>query len=247
MRRALPVVLLVAVAVVAAVAAEGYVVILTNGSRLPAREVPEVRDGQAIITLLNGTVTSLPLEQIDRAATERYNRQGFGSALVLEGVGEQTPTPTPTPRPRLGDVTDLRRQPTPVPIRPQPDARATPSIQLREEPYPDRQVTEAFAQVFDQRKVYLFRCSRGTAADVLFVQAVTDSQQEVFHTLRTVSEAMVLIHQLQPERAPRLVELEMVSTGGQAAGTFRIGPEQARRLHGGGTTPEEFYVEHVIF
>ncbi|RMF86750.1 MAG: hypothetical protein D6739_02720, partial [Nitrospirae bacterium] len=79
-------------------------VVLKNGQKIAAAEPLRIQGQLALITLPNGTVTSLPLAQVDLIATERYNQLGLGDALVLEGVGEETPAPTPTPSPSLGDI-----------------------------------------------------------------------------------------------------------------------------------------------
>jgi hypothetical protein len=246
-------VLLCSVLLVAAVvysAAAGYVVILKNGTKIRAREAMQIDGDNAIITLVTGTVTSIDLSQVDLVATERYNQLGFGNALILEELsteGDQ-PRPTPTPKLSLGSYAsiDARNQavlgsslqPTPTP---------TPGIRLQTTPYHDPRVTEAFNQVFDDRHFYLFRTSTGTHPDYLFIQAVTDSQDQVFEALNTVTEAYSIIHRVHPEGTPLAVELEMVDSSGKPAGTFRITLEQAERLRSGETSVEKFYVQHVIF
>lgn len=229
------------------VAASGYVVILKNGSKIRAKEPMQIKGDQAIVTLINGTMTSLPLAQVDLVATERYNQLGFGNAILLEGVGEGTPVPTPTPTPPLGTTGKLRdlgvrlgRQTTPTPT-------PTPSIGLKAAKYPNDQVTEAFTQLFDKKHLYLYKTSVGTRPDVFFVQVITDSQREVFHALKTIAEAYALIHELESQIAPKMVEVQLVTSVNKPAGTFRITPEQANQLASGQVTPAAFYLKHVIF
>ncbi len=226
---------------------KGYIVVLKNGQRIVAAAPIEIQGKLALITLPSGTVTSLPLAQVDLVATERYNQLGLGGALVLEGVGEQTPTPTPTPEPSLGSLARLRgiARPSPPPGTPTPTP--TPSITLRPAPYPDPRVTEAFTSFFEQKHLYLYKTSVGTRPDAFFVQVVTDSEREVFHALTTVAEAFALIRQLDPKLAPRVVELQLVTSVNKPAGTFRLTPELAEQLASGKVQVERFYIEHVIF
>jgi len=230
--------------------AAGYVVILKNGTKIRAREPMEIEGKSAIITLVTGTITSIDLSQVDLVETERYNQLGFGDALMIEELSTKgdAPPPTPTPKLALGSYAsiDARNravlgssvQPTPTP---------TPGIRLQTTPYHDPRVTEAFNQIFDDRHFYLYRTSTGTHPDYLFVQAVTDSQNQVFEALNTVSEAYAIIHRVHPESTPLAVELEMVDSAGKPAGTFRITLEQAEHLRSGDTSVEKFYVQHVIF
>lgn len=245
--RKLVVAVMVLVLAAAVAAAGGYVVILKNGSKIRTREPLQIKGRQAILTLPNGTMTSLPLDQVDLVETERYNQLGLGDAIVMEGVGVGTPAPTPTPTRPLGATGKLRdlgvslgRQTTPTPT-------PTPSIGLKAAKYPNDQVTEAFTNLFDQKHLYLYKTSVGTRPDAFFVQVITDSQREVFHALKTVAEAYALIHELEPKMSPRVLELQLVTSVNKPAGTFRITPEQANQLASGQVSPEEFYLKHVIF
>lgn len=239
---------LMVAAVVAA--ASGYVIILKNGSRIRAREPLKIEGRNAIITLITGTMTSYPLDQIDLVATERYNRMGFGDALTIDGLGEETrPMPTITPTRPLGSLAQLDTslggpvlgstvEPTPTP---------TPGITLRNRAYHDPRVEQAFAQILDDKKLYQYRTSVGTQPDYLFIRTVTDTQREVFKSLQVVCEAFTLIHDLHPEISPAVVELEMVTLSNKPAGVFRIMPEDAKMLSSGETSVEQFYVQHVMF
>ena len=228
---------------------KGYVVILKNGQRIPAREPMKIMGQQVFITLMTGTMTAVPLKMVDIIATQRYNKLGLGSALTIDEL-EFKPTPgaTPTPKVPLGSIVSLdagrdaelgtTTTPTPTP---------TPGIKLQDVPYPDPKVDKAFRAILDSRKLYLFRTSVGTRPDYFFIQASTDSEKEVFHALKVVAEAYAMIAELHPEIAPAAVELEMVTTASKPAGTFRLTREQAEELRSGAVRPEEFYVTHVIF
>ena len=238
------------VAVVTSTAASGYVVILKNGHKIRCREPMQIEGNAALLTLITGVLTSYPLDQVDIVETERYNKQGLGSALLIEELTvETTPVPTPTPRRSLGhyatvdagdetQVLSSSLPPTPTP---------TPGIKLQPHPYHDERVIRAFSQVFDESRLYIYRLSAGTRPDYLFIQTVTDSEREVFHSLRVVAEAFALIHQLHSDIAPEAVELEMIQTSGKAAGTFRIDLPMAEQLITEQLSIEQFYVKYVIF
>lgn len=239
---------LLLLAVAATSAAAGYVVILKNGHKIRCREAMRIEGESAIITLVTGTMTSYPLSQVDLIETERYNKLGLGDALMIDEltVGG-TPAPTPTPKRSLGHFASLDAGGAALGANMTPTPSPTPGIKLQNQPYHDPRVEQAFAQIFDNRSLYLYRTSCGTRPEYLFVQAVTDTQNEVFSALQIVSEAYAIIHQLHAEAAPAAVELQMVQTTGRPAGTFRLTPELAKTLVSKQVTVEKFYVENVIF
>jgi hypothetical protein len=237
------------VAVAAAASASGYVVILKNGYKIPCRDPLRIEGGNAILTLVTGTVASYPVDQVDVIETQRYNQQGLGDALVIEELSLGTPIPTPTPKQSLGRFASIdagNRDPE-LSARYVPTPTPTPGIKLQPQAYHDRRVDQAFTKYFDDRNVLIYRTSAGTRPEYFFVQTVTDSQREVFEALRIVTDAFALINKLQPELAPAAIELQMIQTTGRAAGTFRITPEMARTLADKQTSIEQFYVNYVIF
>lgn len=233
----------------ASVWASGYVVILRNGSKIPCRDPLRIDGGNAILTLVTGTVASYPVDQVDVVETERYNQQGLGDALIIDELSLGTPIPTPTPKQSLGKFASIdagNRDPE-LAAHYVPTPTPTPGIKLQPHAYHDQRVDQAFTRYFDERNLLLYRTSAGTRPEYFFVQAVTDSQREVFEALRIVTDAFALIHKLQPELAPAALELQMVETTGRASGTFRITPEMARALAEKQTSIEQFYVSYVIF
>ncbi|HSS52985.1 MAG TPA: hypothetical protein VLX28_28925, partial [Thermoanaerobaculia bacterium] len=90
-------------------AASGYVVYLKDGHTIAAKEKYKVENGKAIITLLNGTQSFLPLDQIDVAKTDEANRDGYGKALVLPGSPKDVGPAARAPKDRtLGDLIKAR-------------------------------------------------------------------------------------------------------------------------------------------
>ncbi len=236
------------IAVLIMAAAEGYVVVLKNGSRIRAREPLKIEGRNAIITLVTGTLTSLPIDQVDLVATERYNQLGLGSALIIDELNSETPVPTSTPRISLGHYASIDMEDNPelgTAITPSPTP--TPGIRLQTVPYADQRMTKAFSQLFEDKHFYVYRLSAGTRPNYFFVQAVTDSQNQVFEALQVITEAYSVIEQVDPASAPAALEIELVSSGNKRAGTFRLTPDQANELASGAVSVEKFYIDHVIF
>ncbi len=251
MRRffALSAVIMVLIAAQVASAA-GYVVILKNGYKIRCKEPMVVQGDNALITLVTGTMASYPLAQIDIIETERYNQQGLGDAVEIEELSVVTDVlPTPTPKGPLGNFVTLdsmQRNPELTANLP-PTPTPTPGIRLQTYPYHDERVTRAFEKVFADEKLYLYHTSGGTKQGFFYVQAVTDSEAQVFHALETVCRAFYLIRAADPTIAPEAVELQMVQTSRKAAGTFRITPADAESLLNGSTSVQNFYIRNVIF
>lgn len=231
-------------------AAAGYVVILKNGHKIRCAEPLRIEGNSAIITLTTKVETSYPLDQIDLIETERYNKLGFGTALTLDEIGlKGTPIPTPTPKRSLGHYADIdpENRENMLGSNIEPSPTPTPGIKLQTSEFHDERVTQAFSRIFDEKKLYLYRTSTGTRPEYLYVQAVTDSEREVFDALRVVSEAYTIIHRLHSDLAPAAVELQMVQTSGKAAGTFRLTPDLATQIVSGNVSVQQFYVDNVIF
>ena len=231
--------------------AAGYVVILKSGHKIRCKEPMRIDGPNAILTLSTGTMTSYPLQLVDLVETERYNQLGLGDALEIEELSTgRRVIATPTPRTSLGEHATFdpgenvrtrlgtTAEPTPLP---------TPGIEFQSTKYHDPRIDRAFAKIFEQKGLLIYRTSQGTKPEYFFIQATTDSEGEVFEALEIVAEAYVLIHGLQREIAPTAVELKMVQTSGKPAGTFRLTPALADELVNGDTATQTFYITHVIF
>lgn len=241
---------LILVSATVADASSGYVVILKNGHQIRAKEPLRIEGRTAIITLSNGTITSYPVEHVDLVETQKYNQRDLGDAIEIKELAlTNDAMPTPTPRKSLGHFAtitplegnaELGTQSTPTPI-------PTPGIKLQNVGYREPRITRAFSQYLDQSKLYLYKTSVGTRPEYFFIQVIADDEAQVFDALRIVTEAYSLINERTPEITPAAVELEMISTGHNAAGTFRITPEMSNELTGGQISAEQFYVKNVIF
>lgn len=230
-------------------AANEYLVFFLNGKSLCAMGQLQVVGKSAHITRVDGNLVSYPVQLLDLVETERNRQLNFGCARVIEVGGRAqalraTPTPTPAmgTRPLLVPGADVEpsaaehSEPTPI-----------PDITLRKEPYSNDKVVAAFEQLLDDRHVYLRQTSVGSRPEYLFIRVTLDSQREVFTTLTTIADGLTMVNEVMTEGAPAAVELEMVRTSGNEAGTFRILPDMAKTLAAGRITVEEFYFKNVKF
>jgi len=222
-----------------------YVVYLKNGKRIVAREKYQLKGKLAIVTLKNGAVVSLPVDQINVEKTEKINSMGLGDADLLALGGEGPPPPTPTPTPAMTTLGRLRGEiakPTGEAARPTP----TPGITLRDKPFSDKGVDRAFQEGLERYHLYLYRTSQGTQPTYIYVE-VRVNEKEVLRALEAVCMTYHLLKQSAPQRAPERVELRLLDEAGREAGLFRIAAEEAAELAEGKVTPDEFFLKHVLF
>jgi len=231
---------------VAAWADATYIVVLRNGSRVVARDRYQLKGNNVIVTLRNGTLTSIPLAHVDLEATERFNERNLGDATPLDWVDAATPIPSPTPTPSvagLGRIIPGLARPENDAARPTP----TPGISLRDVEYPDKQVERTFEEGLERYHLYLYRTSQGTQPRYLFIEVRVNGQAEVVKTLQAVTSTYHVLVESAPDRAPERVELQMLNESGKEAGLFRLAPEDAAELATARMTAEEFFIRKVIF
>jgi hypothetical protein len=237
---------------VASSALAAYVVILRSGGRIVAREKYQVKGASAVITLKNGTLSSIPLSQIDVDATEKLNARNLGDAVPLDWIDpalKPVPTATPTPKvARLGFIKPGLATPEAEANRPTP----TPGVQYRDGKYRDQRVVQVFEQTLEAYHLYLYRTSEGTRPGYLFIEISVNGQPEAFKALQAVCVAYHMVvedltKKNEAARIPEFVETQMLNEAGREAGVFRLSPSDAAELATGKATAENFFVQHVIF
>ncbi len=223
-----------------------YVIALRNGTRIVAREKYQVKGPNAVFATRTGTLTSIPVSQIDVEATDKINSLHLGDAQALDWVDVQktTATPTPTmPVSSLGHIRPDLAKPIADAAKPTP----TPGVSYRDKRYHDPQVDQAFQQGLESYHLYLYRTSEGTQPTYLFIEIQVNGQPETLKALQAVTQTYVLLAEKAPTRLPERVEVQMLNESGKEAGVFRISPDDAAQLVSGKVTPENFYIQHVIF
>ena len=223
-----------------------YILILRNGDRVIAKEKYQVKGPNAVFITKTGTWRSIPVSQIDMEATEKVNGQGLGDAQLLEWVDFMKPVPTPTPTAAVSSLGHIKlgvAAKEGVAARPTP----TPGVMFREGHFRDAQVDQAFQQGLESYHLYLYRTSEGTQPAYLFIEIQVNGQPETLKALQAVAATYQLLVQKAPQRAPERVELQMLNESGKEAGVFRISAADAAEFVSGKVTPENFYIQHVIF
>ncbi len=223
-----------------------YVVVLRNGTRVVAKEKYQVKGPNAIFVTKIGTLTSVPLSQIDVTATDKANALNLGDAWALDWVDIHKLFPTPTPTPQVSALGRIRAgvaakegdaaKPTP-----------TPGVGYRETRYRDPQVDQAFQQGLESYHLYLYRTSEGTQPGYLFLEIQVNGQPETLKAIQAVSSTYGLLAEKAPNRLPERVEIQMINEAGKEAGLFRMSVADAAELVSGKVTPDRYFVEHVIF
>lgn len=229
-----------------------YVVILRNGTRIVAREKYQVKGPNALITLKNGTLTSVPLSQIDVEYTEKLNSRNLGDAIPLDWVDPvMKPVPTATPTPKVATLGTIRSglaKPDGLALQPTP----TPGITYRETKFRDSRIEQVFQQTLEGYHLYLYRIGAGTRPAYLFIEVSVNGQPEAFKAMQAICTAYYLVvedltKKSEAGRIPEAVEVQMLNESGREAGLFRLSPADASELATGKVTAETFFVQHVIF
>jgi hypothetical protein len=223
-----------------------YVVVLRNGSRVIAKAKYQVKGPNAVFTTRIGTLTSIPLSQIDVEATKKANALNLGDAQALDWVDVQKIFPTPTPTPPMSALGRIRPG---IAMKVGDAARPTPTpgVAYRDTRYRDPQVAQAFQQGLESYHLYLYRTSEGTQPDYLFIEIQVNGQAETLKALEAVSMTYQLLADKAPNRLPERVEIQMLNESGKEAGVFRISAADAADLVSGKVTADKFFIEHVIF
>ncbi len=226
--------------VFAAASALAYVVKLKDGSLIFARTKYSVKGDKAIITLENGTVTAIRLDQIDVEGSDQYNKENFGNVVAIDTPDSRKPTTAPNApaAPRLQDYIRENKPRMALPSQAEKPAAdgAGPSFQAV-----DANLQSAFAKVFDGAGITQYKLTNFRGQTRLLV--TTNTEEAVFNTLNAAARALS-----DPGSRGALVTIQiiMTSSGGESGGTLEMTPEQARQLVNGQISAADFFVKKVV-
>jgi hypothetical protein len=253
---------LLALVASAALAASGYIVYLKDGSTVAAKEKYKVdKQGRAIITLLNGTQTFIPLAQVDVAKTDQMNRDGYGSAVVIPGSPQDvTPAPAQPQKDRtLADLIKSREAaPRELPGSRREKATPTPGRLMKTKagyndlstlppkPYPHAEIATELQQFFRGQGLEEVEIYEGTQSDRPLLEITTNSEGSVFKALSTAANALLHVRDLYPNKVEAL-ELLMTMPNRERAGQFVLTPDQASELAAKTVDIASFFVHNVQF
>lgn len=240
-----------------------FTVYLADGSHFQAKGPYEVRGDNAIITLLNGTQTSIALSQIDVERTRRANAEGHAGALVLETPQEPRAAAGPdrtqlsevAGQRRLGDRLDSSRsqgRPAPRPASDESGATDLPRtasgavdlMHFRRTSFSDFEVGSQISRLLRARGLEGVGIYEGTRPGHVFLDITTNSEAAVFRALQGCAEALV---QIQGQGNVEALEIFMATDRRQRAGQFLMTPEKAVELTTRQLDTPAFFVRYAQF
>ena len=220
-------------------AALGYVVKLKDGSLIFARIKYSVKGDKAIITLENGTVTAIRLDQIDVEGSDQYNKENFGNVVAIDTPDGRKPTAS-VAAPASPRLQDYIRDKKPRMGLPQPGEKAGtegsgPSFQQV-----DANLQTAFTKVFDGAGITQYKLTNFRGKTRLLV--TTNTEEAVFNALSAAARAL---SDPTSRGVAATIQIVMTSSSGESAGTLEMSPDQAHQIVNGQLTAADFFVKNV--
>jgi hypothetical protein len=220
-------------------AALGYVVKLKDGSLIFARIKYTVKGEKAIITLENGTVTAIKLDEIDVEGSEKYNKENFGNVVAIDTPEGRTPTPVADSpaSPRLQDYIREKKPRMGLPAQGEkPGADGSgPSFQQV-----DANLQTAFAKIFDGAGITQYKLTNFRGKTRLLV--TTNTEEAAFNALSAAARAL---SDPASRGVPTTIQVVMTSSSGESAGTLEMSPDQARQIVNGQLSTADFFIKNV--
>lgn len=246
-------------ALLAALPATAYIIILKDGTRLEAAAKPVMSGKNYLFYDKLGAQKMIAVAEVDPAKTDAANKENYRDAYIL-GQPEPMKQESPGTRAKAPSLSEYIRQNRKAEIAPPPVA--TPAIPSGPASSPrsaatrpidtapaaapsvlDPVVQESFLRAYQSAAVRGVKITQASAGTVR-VQAVTDSETIVFGALVGTARGMK-----ESRTAGRLldkVELYMSTSAGENAGRFVLTPEDAEGLLNGTTPPAKFFVANVL-
>ena len=228
------------VLLLAAAPAFAYVIKLKDGSLIFAKTKYTVKGDKAIVTLENGTVTSMKLDLIDVDGSEQYNKENFGNVVAIDTPEGRKPTPV-ADMPQPARLQDYMKNKNPRMALPPSGAEKAagggtgPSFQEV-----DPNLQSAFAKVFDGAGISQYKLTNFRGKTGLLV--TTNTEEQVFNALNAAARAL---SDPQTRGLSVTIHIILTSSGGEAAGTLDMTSEQARLLVNGQVSAADFFVKNV--
>src|SRR5262245_42803147 len=174
--------------ILAAAPAFAYVIKLKDGSLIFARTKYTVKGDRAIITLENGTVTAMKLDQIDVEGSEQYNKENFGNVVAIDTPDSHKPTPAPNAPAPLRVQDYIREKKPRMALPPSQAEKSTadgsgPSFQPV-----DPNLQAAVAKIFDGAGISQYKLTNFRGKTGLLV--TTNTEEAVFNAINAAARAM---------------------------------------------------------
>jgi hypothetical protein len=237
-----------------------YTIYLKDGSRLVAREVYRVQDGKAIITLQNGTQTFIDASEIDVQRTLNANREGYGTALMVD-EGKVIEGPIVREDQKEESLVDLaargetRARDRPQARRPSGEDSIGRQVtaagfidlgSITRRPYANMEVSSEIKRIYLGQGVEAVQVHQGTQPNSAFVEITTDSEASVFRALEASADALVHIRTQYPDLVDGF-EVFLITSSRSRAGQFLLTADAASALAEDRITSSDFFVRQVQF
>ena len=230
----------IAALLLSASAALGYVVKLKDGSLIFARSKYTVKGTRAIITLENGTVTAINLDQIDEAGSEKYNKENFGNVVAIDTPDSRKPTVAPDGPPELR-VQDYIRDKKPRMELPNGQKEGSGEVGSGTAFAPvDSNLQTAFSKIFDGAGITQYKLTNFKGKTRLLV--TVNTEENAFNALNAAARSL---SDPASRGVATTIQIVLTTSSGDAAGTLDMTPEQARLLVNGMMTAADYYVNNV--
>lgn len=218
-----------------------YVIKLKDGSLIFARTKYSVKGDRAIITLENGTVTAIKLDEIDVEGSEKYNKENFGNVIAIDTPDSKKPTPAPE-APQPARIQDYIRQNKPRMELPATGAQKT-SVEGSGPSFGtvDPALQTAFVKVFDGAGITQYKLTNFRGKTGVLVTANTE--ENVFNAINATARAL---SDPASRGVPQTIRIVLTTSSGESGGTLDMSPEQARLLVNGQVTAADFFVKNVV-
>jgi hypothetical protein len=236
-----------------------YTVWLKDGTSVAARGKYQVRNGKAIIVLVNGEQSFLDASLIDVARTEAANRgkdygaTDLGNTRVMPG--EEPPPPdnktlsdlVATHRPSSRSLPTAKRASAVASEQLGRSKAGFPDLStLQHVPYARTEVAADLQQFFHLQGVEEVEVWNGTQPDRLLVEVTAGSEASVFQALTASSNALLRLRERFPQTVGAL-ELLMKTPAREKAGQLVLTPEAAADLVAKKLEVPAFFVANVQF
>ena len=221
-------------------AASAYVIKLKDGSLIFAKMKYTVKGDRAIITLENGTVTAMKLDQIDVEGSDKYNAENFGNVVAIDTPDSRKPTPAPE-APQPPRIQDYIKQNKPrMELPPSASEKAATSATGPSFGTVDPNLQGAFTRIFDGAGITQYKLTnfRGTTG----VLVTANTEEAVFNAINATARAL---SDPASRGNPITVTVVLTTSSGESAGRLEMTPEQARMLVNGQTTAADYFVRNV--
>lgn len=242
-------------ALLAALPAPAYLIILKDGTRIEAAAKPVASGRNYLFHDKLGAQKMIAISEVDPARTEAANKENYRDAYVLgdpEPMKKESDTSAKAPSLseyiRQNKKSGISAPPASSPVVPGEAApRAErPAERSATAPVPgnvlDPIVQDAFLRAFQTTAARGTRITQA-GSGMIRVQATTDAEAVVFATL--VGTARGLKESRTAGKLVEKVELYMATSAGENAGKFLMTPEDADALLNGTVSPARYFVANV--